>query len=69
VLEADALGAILETGDDLAGEVKRSFLGEETHDVGALEVAYRVAGEPGKDLGQGARILEEQVGSPLGLVG
>ena len=41
---------------------------EEPHHVGALEVIHGVPHQLRVETGQGARILEEQVGGPLGLV-
>jgi hypothetical protein len=68
VLDADALGPVLEAGDDLPGEVAVDLAAEEAHDVGALEVLDRVAHERRIDPGQRARILEEDVRGPLGLI-
>ena len=68
VLDANAFGAALEAAGELAGEIAVRLAAEESQDVGALEVLGGVADQGRVEIGEGGRVLEEQVRCPFGLV-
>ena len=68
VLDAHALGTVLEARGDFAGEVAVGLAAKEAHHVGALEVEHRVTGEARIDGAEGLRAREDDVGRPLGHV-
>jgi hypothetical protein len=69
VLDPHTLGPVLEARDQLPGVVAEDLATEEAHHVGALEVVHGVPDQRGIDVGEGARVVEEDVGGPFGLVG
>ncbi len=69
MLDADSLGAVFEAGGQLAREVAVGLAPEEAQDVRTLKVDHGVLDQGRKGGGQAARIAEQDVSGPLGLIG